>query len=49
MVNYIQSIKAQSFGISVSYRFGEMKDQIKKVQKTIQNDDVIGGGNKGGN
>jgi len=46
--NYNQSMKAQSFRLSISYRFGELKDQIKKVEKTIQNDDVIGGGNKGG-
>lgn len=42
------SYKPQSFGISVSYRFGELKDEIKKVQKTIENDDVKGGGNRGG-
>ena len=46
--NYNQSMKAQSFRLSISYRFGELKDKIKKVEKTIQNDDVIGGGNKGG-
>lgn len=47
--NYNQSMKAQSFRLSISYKFGELKDQIKKVEKTIQNDDVIGGGgNKGG-
>lgn len=46
--NYNQSMKAQSFRLSVSYKFGELKNQIKKVEKTIQNDDVIGGGNKGG-
>ena len=49
IVNYIQSMKAQSFGLSISYRFGELKDQIKKVQKTILNDDVIGGNKSGGN
>lgn len=47
--DYIQSMKAQSFGLSISYRFGELKEQIKKVQNTIQNDDVKGGGgNQGG-
>lgn len=44
----VQSYKSQSFGLSVSYRFGELKDQIKKVSKTIENDDVKGGGGQGG-
>ena len=40
------SYKPQSFfGISVSYRFGELKDEIKSA-KTIENDDVKGGGNR---
>jgi len=43
-----QSYKVQSFGLSVSYRFGELKDQIKKVTKTIENNDVKGGGQSGG-
>ncbi|MCL2650676.1 MAG: TonB-dependent receptor [Candidatus Azobacteroides sp.] len=39
----------RSFGVSVSYRFGEMKQQIKKATRTIQNDDSMGGGqNQGG-
>ncbi|MDR3651571.1 MAG: TonB-dependent receptor [Paludibacter sp.] len=46
--DYTQSYKAQSFGLSVSYRFGELKDQIKKVSKTIENDDVKGGSQSGG-
>lgn len=33
--------KVRQFGISVSFRFGEMKTKIKKVQKTIINDDII--------
>jgi hypothetical protein len=39
---------------SISYRFGEMKQQIKKVQRSINNDDVktdeggSGGGGSGG-
>jgi len=34
--------------ISVSYRFGTMKEAIKKVQRSITNDDVLGGGSGGG-
>ncbi|MDR2627658.1 MAG: TonB-dependent receptor [Dysgonamonadaceae bacterium] len=34
------SQQARRFSISVSYRFGEMKQQIKKVQRGIENDDV---------
>ncbi|MDR1455515.1 MAG: TonB-dependent receptor [Tannerella sp.] len=35
--NYQQS---RRFAVSVSYRFGEMKQQIKKVQRGITNDDM---------
>lgn len=35
------------FGLSVSYRFGEMKEQIKKVERGIENDDVKSGGSSG--
>jgi outer membrane cobalamin receptor len=31
-------------GISVSYRFGEMKTQIKKARRSIRNDDNMSGG-----
>jgi len=31
----------RQFGINVSYRFGEMKAQIKKAQRTIRNEDQI--------
>ncbi|MDR0543022.1 MAG: TonB-dependent receptor family protein [Dysgonamonadaceae bacterium] len=34
----------QRFGLSLSYRFGEMKEQIKKAQRSIQNDDNMSGG-----
>lgn len=40
--------RARSFGVRVSYRFGEMKTQIKKAQRTIQNDDMMGGGGSDG-
>ena len=33
----------RQFGINVSYRFGEMKAQIKKAQRTIQNEDQMKG------
>lgn len=36
------------FRINISYRFGSMKDTIKKVQRGIRNDDVQGGENQGG-
>lgn len=32
---------------SVSYRFGSLKEQIKKVRRSISNDDVKGGGGQG--
>ena len=47
---YIKSIynyRMRSFGISVSYRFGEMKQQIKKASRSIKNDDSMGGGGGG--
>lgn len=41
--------KNRFFGFSVSYRFGEMKTQIKKAQRSIVNDDAMsGGGNESG-
>ncbi len=44
-----QSWAAMGFGVQVSYRFGEMKEQIKKAKRGIQNDDVMnnGGGGSG--
>jgi hypothetical protein len=33
--------------ISVSYRFGSMKESIRRVQRGITNDDVKGGGDSG--
>ena len=38
----------QRFGVSVSYRIGELKASVKKAARTISNDDVIGGGGEGG-
>jgi hypothetical protein len=36
------------FGLTASYRFGEMKAQIKKAQRRIKNDDSMDGGESGG-
>lgn len=49
----LRSVNTQSmrqFGISFSFRFGEMKAQIKKAQRSINNDDTMSGGqgNQGG-
>ncbi len=40
--------RMRSFGISVSFRFGEMKAQIKKTKRSISNDDGMSGGEQGG-
>ncbi|MDR0371843.1 MAG: TonB-dependent receptor [Prevotellaceae bacterium] len=45
--NFSSSI-ARSYSLSVSYRFGEMKEQIKKASRTISNDDLKGGEGQGG-
>ena len=36
------------FGISISWRFGELKAQVKKTARSINNDDVKAGGNSTG-
>ncbi|MDY6259910.1 MAG: outer membrane beta-barrel family protein [Bacteroidales bacterium] len=43
------SMKApvRNFAISVSYRFGSLKAQVKKTNVTIENNDVVGGASKG--
>lgn len=50
--NFSQHYNSQnfnrSFSASLSWRFGRLKDEIKKSQRSISNDDVKGGGNKGG-
>lgn len=38
----------RSFGMSISYRIGELKASVKKAARTISNDDVKGGGGEGG-
>ncbi|MDL2214639.1 TonB-dependent receptor family protein [Dysgonomonas sp. OttesenSCG-928-M03] len=40
-------IKTQRFGLSVSFKFGEMKSRIKKTKRSITNDDSMGGGSGG--
>jgi len=37
----------QRFGVSISYRIGELKAQVKKVARSINNDDVKSGGTDG--
>lgn len=39
---------SRSFNLSVSYRFGSLKEQIKKVRRGISNDDQKGGGSTTG-
>lgn len=38
----------QRFGVSVSYRIGELKASVKKAARTISNDDVKSGGSGSG-
>ncbi|MDH6306236.1 outer membrane receptor protein involved in Fe transport [Parabacteroides sp. PF5-5] len=40
--------RTRDFSIRVSYRFGTLKDSIKKVRRGIMNDDAKSGGNSGG-
>lgn len=52
-VNFLLDSKTyypmRSFGVSVSYRIGELKAQVKKAARSIVNDDVMqGGGGQGG-
>jgi len=42
------SYPVRNFRIGISYKFGEMKQQIKKVQRGIENDDTKGGQSGGG-
>jgi outer membrane receptor protein involved in Fe transport len=42
--NYKQYMPIREGRISISYRFGTMKEAIKKVQRGISNDDVKSGG-----
>lgn len=40
--------RMRSFGINVSFRFGEMKERIKTTQRGISNTDQMSGGEGGG-
>ena len=39
----------QRFGISISYRIGELKASVKKAARSISNDDVKSAEGTGGN
>jgi len=39
-------VPGRYFGVNVSYRFGEMKEQVKKAKRSITNDDVKAGENQ---
>ncbi len=39
---------SRGFRINVSYRFGSLKARVKHTDKTIQNNDVVGGTQQGG-
>ena len=41
--------QSRKFGISVSYRFGSLTTHVKKADKSIENDDLIGSGKQSGN
>ena len=39
---------SRKFGLSISYRFGSLTAHVKKADKTIENDDLIGSGKQSG-
>ncbi len=39
---------ARSVNLNISYRFGSIKAKVKKADKSIENDDVVGGSSRGG-
>jgi outer membrane receptor protein involved in Fe transport len=43
---YSQQNYYRSFNVSLNWRFGKLKDEIKKSQRSISNDDVKSGGGK---
>ena len=44
---YERSImKPKCFGIRLSWNFGKLKASVKKAERSIQNDDLVGGGKK---
>ena len=42
------SFMMRGFRISVSYRFGSLKARVKTTDKTIENNDLVGGSQQGG-
>ena len=42
------SFMMRGFSINVSYRFGSLKARVKQTDKTIENNDVVGGSQQGG-
>ena len=44
----INRYTGRSFRINISWKFGDMKSQIKKIQRGISNDDMKGGNSSGG-
>lgn len=38
----------RGFRLSISYRFGSLKASVKRTDKTIENNDVVGGSQQGG-
>ena len=40
--------QGRKFAISVSYRFGSLSTRVKKADKSIENDDLIGSGKQSG-
>ena len=46
--DYQQSwVRGRSFSLSVTWRFGSLKASVKKTERSIDNDDVVGGISKG--
>lgn len=41
--NYLYTQNGRSFQISISFRFGSLKNRVKKTQITIENTDIEGG------
>ncbi|MBF1597368.1 MAG: hypothetical protein HXO33_07580, partial [Prevotella sp.] len=39
-------MKPQRFEIGLSWSFGKLKASVKKAERSIQNDDLVGGGKK---
>lgn len=42
-------LQQQYYGLNISWRFGELKAQVKKANRTIINDDLMSGGNEQNN